>query len=327
MQNNNAPESFVYDPSLISTLTVKSIRDAKNDPDILTTGIPQLDDHFVMLRPRRVVGVLAYTSHGKTSVMNILARAFVPQLKENEVILYATWEDSIEDMTLAHMAYTSRIPLPALYSGKLDPGQWDAMMDAAIKRAQMPLWLAGHSEAKDARRPRLTMTDIAAAMSYIVDKRGKKVRALFLDYLQRINTDDMRGDRRERFVSVMDAVKDIALAYNTTPIIGSQVGRDVKDRKNKQPQDHDAQETSNFEQTCDALLSLWIPKKSEAIGDVLIPATLNTPAVSVTDNLMMIQTLKQKRGKAPVLRAVDFIPESNEIRNYTPATVVNTKDW
>jgi len=56
------------------------------------------------------------------------------------------------------------------------------------------------------------MTDIWAGMEYIMDKRGKKVRAVFLDYLQRINTDDQKGDIRERYMRTMDKVKDLALA-------------------------------------------------------------------------------------------------------------------
>lgn len=315
-------DNIVFDPTLVSTLTVNSIRTASEHPDYLRTGIPQLDDHYVMHRPRRVNGIIAYTSHGKTSVMNIMARSFVEQINkdaENEVVVFATWEDSVEDLTLSHLANVSRIPVQSLFHGDLKPNQWAEMMRAATQRAQSPLWVIGHSEQKEARRPRLTMTDITAAMEYIVDKRKKKVRAVFLDYLQRINRDDKRGEMRGQYMAIMDAVKDLALDFNTDVIIGSQVGRDVKDRKWKQPQDNDAQETSNFEQTCDGILSLWIPKKTENIGDQLIEKKgVDGQAVFVTDNLMLIQTLKQKKAKAPVLRAVDFFPEMNEIQTYNP---------
>lgn len=313
----NSPEFTVFDPSLVSTLTVNSIKAAKEHPDYLKTGIPQLDDHYVMMRPRRVNGIIAYTSHGKTSVKNIIARSFVEQIGEDEVIVYATWEDSIEDMTLSYLANVSRIPVPNLFSGNLSVSEWESMMKAATQRATTPLWLVGHSEQKEARRPRLTMTDITAAMEYIVDKRKKKVRAVFLDYLQRINRDDKKGEMRGQYMGIMDSVKDLALDFNTCVIIGSQVGRDVKERKWKQPQDNDAQETSNFEQTCDGMISLWIPKKTEKMGDCLIEKKgIDGQAVFVTENLMMMQTLKQKKAKAPVLRAVDFIPETNEIQTY-----------
>lgn len=312
------PENVVFDPSLVSTLTVASIRAAREHPDCLATGIPQMDDHYVMFRPRRVNGILAYTSHGKTSLMNILARNFVPQLSDDEIVVYSTWEDSIEDLSLSFLANVSKIPLQSLFGGHLGINEWESMMKAATKRAETPLWLIGHSEQKEARRPRLTMTDIKAAVEYIVDKRGKKVRAIFLDYLQRINRDDQRGEMRGQYMAIMDHVKDLALNFNTCVTIGTQVGRDVKERKWKQPQDQDAQETSNFEQTCDGMISLWMPKKTERIGDCLIERkSPEEQAVFVTDNLMLIQTLKQKKAKAPVLRAVDFLPEINEIQSYT----------
>ena len=222
-------ETIVFDPSLVSTLTVGSIKAAKEHPDYLRTGIPQIDDHYVMMRPRRVNGILAYTSHGKTSIMNIMARSFVEQIGEDEVIVYSTWEDSVEDMTLSYLANVSRIPVQSLFHGDLSISQWESMMKAATQRAATPLWLIGHSEQKEARRPRLTMTDITAAMAYITDVRKKKVRAVFLDYLQRINRDDKKGEMRGQYMAIMDSVKDLALDFNTCVIIGTQVGRDIKD--------------------------------------------------------------------------------------------------
>jgi len=312
-------ENIVFDPSLVSTLTVGSIKQAKEHPDYLRTGVPQIDDHYVMMRPRRVNGILAYTSHGKTSLMNIMARSFVDQIGEDEVIVYSTWEDSVEDMTLSYLANVSRIPVQSLFHGDLSLSQWESMMKAATQRAATPLWLIGHSEQKQARRPRLTMTDITAAMEYITDVRKKKVRAVFLDYLQRINRDDKKGEMRGQYMSIMDSVKDLALDFNTCVVIGTQVGRDIKERKWKQPQDNDAQETSNFEQPSDGMISLWIPKKTEKIGDCLIEKKgVDGQAVFVTENLMTIQTLKQKKGKTPVLRAVDFVPELGDITTYNP---------
>jgi hypothetical protein len=67
------------------------------------------------------------------------------------------------------------------------------------------------------------------------------------------------------------------------------------------------------------MISLWIPKKTERIGESLIAKQgIDGQAVIVTENLMLIQTLKQKKAKAPVLRAVDFLPETNEIVTYDP---------
>jgi replicative DNA helicase len=252
--------------------------------------------------------------------MQILGRNAVPQLREGEIAVHTTWEDSIEDYGLSWISHSSRIPIASLYAGDMKEGEWEAVLKAAVERARQPLWAFGHSEANaraGSRRPRLTMTDIRRALEYIVDKQKKKVRVIYLDYLQRINRADCKGDTREAYMEIMDRVKDIALDFNTCAVIGSQVRREVRERKWRQPQDNDAQETSNFEHTCDGIISLQLPYKWEKLGETVIEGI---PPVRVTEKLMLINTLKQKRGKAPVLSAVDFDPTVNEIRAYTPPT-------
>lgn len=307
----------VFDPGYISTLAIESVKHAKDNPDFLRPGIPVLDNHYIMFRPRKVNGLLAYTSHGKTSLMHILSRNFVPQLRENEIIVYATWEDSVEDFGLNWLASASGIPVASLWHGEVKEHEWQKMMKAAADRAATPLWAIGHSE--NGERHRLTMTDLEAAMEYIVDKQGKNVRAIFIDYLQRINRDDISyKSTRGEFVEIMDRVKDLALGFNTCAIIGSQAKREVRDRKWKQPQENDAQETSNFEQTADGIITLWLPYKTEKLGESLIEKRgTNDIPVNVTKRLMLLQTAKQKRGEAPVLSAVDFFPETNQIKPYT----------
>jgi replicative DNA helicase len=315
--NQSDIELCVFDPSLIATLSVGAVKTARDEPDYLLTGIRQLDDHYVMLRDRRVTGIIAATSNGKTSIMNIIERNAIAQLRnENEIVLHITWEDSIEDYGLSYLANVSKISITSLSAGKITTLEWQALMSAAMERAKTPLWAIGHSES-GGRRPRLTMTDIWRAMEYIVDKQKKKVRLVGLDYLQRISRADSKtDDMRAGYMGIMDKVKDLALDFSTAVMIGSQVKREVYDRKWRQPQENDAQETSNFEHTCDGIISAQLPKRYMPVGEIISQVKDNV--IRVTPNLMMLQTIKQKRGEAPVLRAVDFFPEINEIRDYSP---------
>jgi replicative DNA helicase len=322
-----APDTFVFSPEVVTDLTVQAIRDTEISTGHYLTGIPQIDDHYVMHRPSKVNGIVADTSNGKTGIMNILARNMVAlptddgpvsQLKEGEVVVYATWEDSVEELNMSFMAYASQVPIGSLYNGEMGQPEWERIMTAAAMRAETPLWLIGHSDMGERRRPRLTMTDIWAACDYIENKLGLQIAALYVDYLQRISRADQHGDMRSQFMGIMDSNKDLALAYGMDLTIGSQIGRDIDTRKWQQPGIHDAQETSNFEQSCDGMQSLWIPKRSnnQKIGNSLIEKTGESPAVFVSEHLMLINTLKQKRGKAPVLRAVEYWPEYNEVRAY-----------
>lgn len=330
------PKDLIYTPQQAADLTLQSITEERKNAgaSYLRTGIPQLDDHYVMHRRSTVNSILAYTSHGKTSIMNIMARGFVElpdvpfyaqlptrkQLTEKEIAIYATWEDSVETLSAGFLANATRIPVHTLYNGSLDERAWEKITLAAISRAETPLWLIGHSDQKEDERgrPRLTMTDVWKVMEYVTDM-GYTVRALFLDYLQRINRQDMRGELREQYMGIMDKTRDLAIAFKTDVIIGSQVDRDLINRKgDKIPQINDAQETSNLEQTSDGMISLLIPIKAGVPETTQITIKSgNEPAIFVSKDLMFIRTLKQKKGEAPVTKAVSFDPIFNEIRPFT----------
>jgi hypothetical protein len=148
-----------------------------------------------------------------------------------------------------------------------------------------------------------------------------------LDYLQRINRSDIKErDTRMQFVGIMDKIKNLALSYRTCVFIGSQVRRDQveKGTKDRQPQTHWAMETSNFEHSCDGILSVWMPYMSKDIykeGDsVEIKTGIDTKPITVTKELMGIQILKQKKGATGARVWVDFIPEYGLFVDYGTAT-------
>ena len=64
------------------------------------------------------------------------------------------------------------------------------------------------------------------------------------------------------------------------------------------PRADDAQETSNFEQTCDKGISVWMPKNDFAVGT---KKKFGTRKYEVTKNMLLINMWKQKFGKAPWL--------------------------
>ena len=181
-------DSVIYDPPLVSTKTVQSIENERANPEYLSIGIKPFGTDFVMARKSKVIGLLGDTSQGKTSLMTHMARGMVKQLdiNKNEIGLFVTWEDNIEDFGMVDIANVSKIPVKSLYNGQVNEGEFTRMMKAAATRAATPLWLAGHSETSETR-PMLSMTDIFAVCDNLKNKQGKRVRFIFLDYLQRIN--------------------------------------------------------------------------------------------------------------------------------------------
>jgi replicative DNA helicase len=262
----------IFSPPEVSARTIASINEERSNPGYLSIGIKQFTnsfgvDDFVMARKSKVIGLLGDTSQMKTTLLTHMARGMVKQIdiEQNEIGLFVTWEDNVEDFGMRDIANVSKIPVKSLYNGDVKEYEFERMMKAAADRAQTPLWLAGHSETS-ASRPMLTMTDIFAVCDNLINKQNKVIRFIILDYLQRMNRDDT-GERETRmqFAKIMDSVKNLALTYKTSVFIGSQVRRELVEKagKDRQPQMHWAMETSNFEHSCDGLLSVWMPFMSK----------------------------------------------------------------
>jgi len=299
----------VFTSREVSKLTVQEIERRRDNPRAgIDTGIPLLDDDLNPLRPGQLVCILGRPSNYKSGVMQVIARNATQQIEADEIILYVTWEQSVEEHGLIELAATSRIDASKMARGELSETEWKELMKAAVKRGLTPLWLVGHSSQAGKRRPRLSMTDLGAALEYIVDEMEVKPRLILLDYLQRIRPDN-GGSQREKMMGIVDRAKDMALAFNVPVILGTQAGRQVDERKWKLPMMADGQETSNLEQSADVMLSVWMPKTSEMLGDTV---GVN-PQLEVTEDLLYLSLLKQKFGIAPRTYALKVEPAINEI--------------
>jgi len=303
----------VFNPQEASNLAIESINDRRNEKQGLKIGLPTIDNYLIPMRKSQLIGVMGYTSHYKSGFMSFVANKAIGQLEdENDVIIYVSWEQSVEEQIILDIARTSFIDAGDIYRGKVSDLDFETLARSAVLRASKPLWIIGHSEAGEKRRPRLTMTDMANALVYLTEKEMRKPKLIVLDYLQRINRDDAStGDMRGGFMEIVDRAKDMAIAFACPVILGTQAKRDVIDRKWKQPIISDAQETSNFEQSCDVIFSTWFPKNTEPIGSTIGPG--GNLEYEVTENLLLIQLLKQKQGQAPILFPMFVKPATNEM--------------
>ena len=310
MTESTKAKDIVFDSQNVSRLAVQEIKRRRaNSLDGIKTMVPLLDEDLTPLRTGELIVVLGYTSNYKSGLMQFISRKAIPQLSDHKdaIVIYATWEQSVEEHGMMELAATSRIDASKLIQGDLTTDEWKRMMKAAVDRAISPLWLVGHSSQAGKRRPRLSMEDINKALAYIVDERGKVPALVCLDYAQRIRP-DKNGPRREQVMAIVDQAKDLALSFSCPVIIGTQSGRQVLERKWKLPQISDGQETSNLEQSADKFISLWMPKTSEPPDSMV-----GVPAIPVTDNLLYVGLLKQKFGPAPRIYALHVEPAINEI--------------
>jgi replicative DNA helicase len=309
------PAQTTFSPTQAMTLAVNSVQERSIAHGGFITRVPGLDSVMLPMRPGELIGVIGYTSNFKSGLMSYIARQVMHQLPdpEKEVVIYVSWEQTVEEQTLLDLAFTAQVNTTRMYRAELMPEDMQRLMEASVSRAGLPYWLIGHSESSNTRRPRLSMTDVANALAYTVDVHQKKPAFLVLDYLQRINRDDCHAfEARLAFMEIIDRAKDMALAFHCPVLLGTQAGRHLLERKWKQPQLADSQESSTMEQTCDKVLSTWLPKTSENIGSII--GGKHNP-FTVTENLLLINLLKQKYGPAPALLAVNIHPETNSLNS------------
>lgn len=321
-------EDLVYGPQEASDLSIALVEEAQQvRGQGVQFGIARLDEVMNPLRPGELISVYGLPGHHKSSIMNWLSKRALAAIgpETDEVVVRVTWEQSVEEDTLAWLANDSHLSVTKMVRGTLNEAEWKLILESSVRRATSPMWIVGHSQLRSKQRrqarPRMTLTDVALALEYICEDasdRKLKLNLVVLDYLQRIRPDPQDGrDRREQVMEMVNRAKDCALSFGCPVLLGVQSRREVAERQNKMPRQDDAQESSNVEQTSDKVITLWYPHKTEQAGSVVQTTryaprkdngAYSSPQVISEDwkvgpNLLLVGLPKQKMGAT-----IDAVP-------------------
>ena len=262
-------------------------------------------------RPGELISVIGLTSHYKSGLMMFLARNAIKNIADDQVVVYCTWEQAIEEHALMELANVTKIDASLIARGKIDDAQFKQLKSAAVKRSVSPLWLVGHSIQNRKKRPHLTIDDVGRGMTLIEDEWGYRPALIIIDYLQRVESAGGGNDRRIEQMRIVDRCKDMALAMGCPVLLGAQAKQEVVNRGWKLPGEYDAAETANVAHASDKILTVWMPGRTEPKG-----ATIGIPSVQVNENLLIINLAKQKFGPAPQYFYEHVVPERNEISQF-----------
>jgi replicative DNA helicase len=277
------------------------------------TFISTLDKYYRPMWPGNLISVIGRPSNYKSGVMQWIARNAAQRLKhekvEDRVVVYCTWEQSVEEYMLLELGATSNNDAEQLAEGVV--ADQEGLQRAMLNLATRPLWIIGHSIERRKRRPNLTMSNIEQALRWVDNEMGVQPELIVLDYLQRITPESGDRDFRVQNSRNVDRAKDLALAMGCPVLLGVQAKRDVEERRNKLPGMADGAETSNVEHSSDAILSVHMPKMSELQGMDL--SNVYGIPLEVHDNLLLLQVVKRKFGKAGAVFPLFVRPEINSI--------------
>ncbi len=318
---DNHPRDLTYTPTEVARYTLEELQRKKADPKGgIPFGIQDVDAKMNPLRPGELNILIGRPSHYKSGLAQWWARNIALGIEEpGTYVVFGTVEMAIEELGLYDLAVQAKLDAGMLARGELEPGDWEALEAAGMKRAALPLWLLGHSLARRRKRIRMTITAIEQALYWIEDnwqdKNGVGFRAkvVFLDYLNLLKTDRRVQDRRIEISDIVASAKDLALTLGCPVVMLAQAGRQCDERQWKLPVMADCMESAALEQYADRVFSVWMPKVTDLGHDIQRPDGKVYPA-DVVPNLLVLGMLKQKSGPAGGYFSLYVDPAQNQLR-------------
>ena len=303
------PASLIYDPNEVATLGQEYLSWKQNNKAF---GVPffskKMQDRVYPLFPGEIMSVIARPGHAKTSVMMFWARQRANWLltngHENRAVIYATWEQSVEELHSFYLAAEQRISITKMAKGDLTEEDWEKVRIGTAKRINEPLWFIGHSMVRKSGRQPITVENLAKAIE-LVQSRDFEVDMVYVDYLQRIAPATKGQEPVQAFTQIMTDLKDFALGFGVPMTVGVQAKREVDDLKLPIPEQQHAQWTSNIEQTSDRIISLVRPRRYRREGEMFGSRKVEG------HNQLLVSTLKQKLGEANFAEWLSFNPMYN----------------
>lgn len=312
------PSDIIYTPAEIATIGTKYLEERKSGKGKgIPVGLPSFDKDFLPLLPGELTSIIARPGNGKTGFMMRWARHRAAQIAaggdKSRIVIYATWEQSIEELNAFDVAADTRISITDMARGDISDDDWPLIISDSAQRMNKPIWFIGHSMERRKKRPQITVTDLALALQEIEawDEERYKIDMVFVDYLQRIPFDGRQESKTIGIDDVLNRLKDGALTFGCPFVAGVQAKRDVDNKSTPIPMMEDGQWTSAVEQVSDKVISLVRPRKYYQEGEMF--GNGENAAMVQGENQLLIALLKQKMGIANKVYWAMFNPIYNEL--------------
>lgn len=303
------PASAIYTPQQVATYGVEAVKNARdNKARGIGIGIAQIQDYFAPLMPGQVCAIIGQTSHYKSGLLHLIEHQAAKQLtadgRDDEILVHVSVEECVEEQSFLEFARESGEDAGSLARGHVQ--DWDKLMLASIRVGVIPIYRIGDSLARADDMPNLYMSNMIRAIQTLRDDVldwHPKIAGLFFDYLQAFpidpeirSTGGPRGDHRR--LQVRDDVYRLrkAAAHFACPVfIAVQAKQNLEGAHPPAmlPGIYDGEESSSIAQRFDRIITIWMPKMTNDIGDSLNVGSQN---FLCADNQIVIKVAKQRGG-------------------------------
>jgi replicative DNA helicase len=310
-----AKPKFIYTPAESTTRFVQYVNHLYDTPGI-KFGVPSIDKKVLPMRPGEVIGITGRPGHGKSSLQSYFAlqeakRIIADGTTESEIVLYVTWEQSVEVQELFFQAALQGYDysISDLAWGRADRQK---VIEKAIKnRVSNPIWIAGvslmHQDATE-NQPMYIET-LFGEIERIQDDHGVKPTLICFDYLQRVPVQNTRSEsqRNLQVAAAIMETSNLAKRIGCPILLGVQAKAEVDHRDNKIPMMGDAYYSAELAHVVDKHFGIMKPIKYYEKGHMLgFTFDGQQHHIPVDDNTLLVQLDKQRLEQGMRRFAIHF---------------------
>jgi len=208
----------------------------------IQTGLIELDKILSGFHDSDLYIVAARPAMGKTAVLlNFIDNS-------NEAVGVISAEQPHEQIGLRLISINGSVNAHHMRTGQLDELGYKKVTIATTRMHQdQNIWINDKSGIT-------IMEVIRQARKW---KHQHKIKALYIDYVQRIKWTDQKMARWEQVGNVVMALKELARELQIPVIALAQVNRNVESRDNKRPHMGDIANSSEIEKEADCIITLY----------------------------------------------------------------------
>jgi replicative DNA helicase len=223
----------------------------------LTTGITDLDAVMKGLRNKSLVMCAGRPGSGKTALLLNLACTTV--LNGNGALFFSC-EMTQSQIMQRLISQVANVDCGLIELGALNKEQWASVTAAVGRLANLPFKI---DDTPDLTASQIRQRILAGIREGFIQKRP--VKAIFLDYIQRVRVDDAdrRAPRYEQLARIVESIKATAKEIDLPIVTAAQLRRPPDGKAGLRPDLSSLRESGDLEQASDQVIAIW-RDKSEA---------------------------------------------------------------
>ena len=263
----------------------------------LPTGFTDLDRAIGGLEPANLILIAARPSMGKTALACNIATNIA---LAGGTVAFFSLEMSSNEVIARIMCAHARLDLLRVKSGFIGERDFPRLAQTAAELSECSI-LIDDSAA-------LTTVQLRSRCRLAVQRAGKPLTAVIVDYLQLMKPSEDRDSREREVAEISRALKELAKEMGVPVIALSQLSRQVEGRSDKRPLLADLRESGALEQDADIILFIYRDEvykrdsKEKGVAEINVAKQRNGP--TGTEKLTWI---------ANYTRFENYMPEMLEI--------------